>query len=89
MEVLAIVVFVNAAVIIAIIQVKGHKRKIIERIHSMGCEVISIERKSFYEGPFLFIRRGRTIYQIRYRKDNEEKMGWVMFGNISGPDWRL
>lgn len=89
MEVLAVVIFVNSVVIIAIIQVKGHKRKIKERIHSIGGEVIAVEKKSFNTGPFVYDRRGRTIYKVRYMKDNEEKEGWVMFGSLSGPDWRL
>jgi hypothetical protein len=89
MEALALVIFVCFAVMIAIIQVKIQKRKIIEQMLSMGCKVISIERKVFHTGPFVWVKRGRTVYKIRYKKDKEEKEGWVMFGDLSGPDWRL
>lgn len=89
MEVVGVVMFVLIAVSIPFIQAEKHKRSIIEKIHSIDGEVICVEKKMFYTGPFVINRRGRTIYLIKYKTGSEVKEGWVMFGNIYGPDWRL
>lgn len=88
-EVFAVVILVVFAVSMSIAQVKNHKKKIMEQVRSINGEIISVERKTFSTGPFLWVRRGRTVYRIEYRKDNEVKEGWVKFGDLSGPDWRL
>lgn len=89
MEIVIIVMFIMFAVLISIIQIDKHKKRINEKIHLIGGEVISIERKIFYTGPFLRVRRGRTVYKIKYRLGNEIKEGWVKFGDLLGPDWKL
>jgi hypothetical protein len=89
MEFVIIVIFVVFAVSISIIQVKSHRRKITERINSIGGKVIRIERKSVFAGPFLGVSRGKTVYRIEYKKGEEVKEGWVKFGDLYGPDWRL
>jgi hypothetical protein len=89
MELIALTMLVIFAVSIYIVQIKNHKRKIKEKVHLLGGEVITIERKTFFTGPFFVVRRGRTVYRIEYKKDNSIKVGWVKFGDLSGPDWRI
>jgi hypothetical protein len=90
MEAVVIVLFVVFAISISIFQRKSYERKIMEQINSIGGEVTSIERKTFSGGPFFIVgRRGRTIYRIEYRKDNKIREGWVKFGGLFGPDWKL
>jgi uncharacterized membrane protein len=89
MEFFIVVVFVIFIVFIAIFQVKSHEKRITKKVHTIGGEVISIKRKTFSTGPFLAVGKGRTVYRIEYRIGNEIKEGWVKFGSLSGPDWRL
>jgi hypothetical protein len=89
MQAVIIVIFIAFAVSISILQHKSHQRKITEKIHSIGGVVINIERKAFSGGPFFMVGKGRTVYRIEYRKDNEVREGWVKFGDLSGADWRL
>jgi hypothetical protein len=89
MEAVIIILFVVFAVSISILQHKSHQRKITEQIHSIGGEVINTERKTFSRGPFFMVGKGRTVYRIEYRKDDEVREGWVKFGDLFGPDWRL
>jgi hypothetical protein len=89
MQVVIIVIFIVFAVSISILQYKSHKRKITEQIHSIGGEVIDIERKAFSGGPFFMVGKGRTVYRIEYRKDNKVREGWVKFGGLFGAEWRL
>lgn len=84
-----IVVFIILAVIIFIVQGESHKTKITEQVNSMGGEVINIERKTFATGPFIIAGKGKTIYRFEYSIDNEVKEGWVKFGSLFGPDWKL
>lgn len=89
MGALVIVVFIIFAVIMFIVQGESHKRKITEEVNSMGGQVINIERKTFDRGPFVIVGKGKTIYRFEYSIDNEIKEGWVRFGSIFGPDWKL
>jgi hypothetical protein len=89
MKVFAIVIFVVFAILLSVLQVKRHKRKITEQIHSIGGEVISIKKQNFSPGPFIIVGRGRTVYRIEYIKNSEVKYGWVKFGDLFGPDWRI
>jgi len=54
-------------------------------------EVINIERRNFFKGigPFMVVGRGRVVYRIEYRIGDQVKEGWVKFGRLFGPDWRL
>jgi hypothetical protein len=89
MEVVVILLFVVFVLVISSVQVNSHKQRITEQIHSIGGQIVRIERKSVFTGPFVGVRRGRTVYRIEYRKDGMLKEGWVKFGDLSGPDWRL
>jgi hypothetical protein len=89
MEALSLVLLVVFAVSIYIFQRISHQRKIMEQIKSIGGDVINIERKSYFGGPFIMVGKGHTVYRIEYRKGSELKEGWVRFGSLLGPDWRL
>lgn len=89
MSVVLILLFAIFVVLISFLQVRSHKQKIREKVHSIGGEVISIKREFFFKGPFLVVRRGRTMYKFQYSKDNIIKIGWVLFGDLSGPHWKL
>ncbi|MCR3923445.1 MAG: hypothetical protein NUK65_13185 [Firmicutes bacterium] len=89
MEALMIVLFVISTVTISYIQSRNHRYKIIKQIDGMGGKVLFIERKRFDTGPFLLFRRGRSIYKIKYSIEDEIKEGWVKFGDLFGPEWRL
>ncbi|MDR5659624.1 hypothetical protein RH915_08965 [Serpentinicella sp. ANB-PHB4] len=67
------------------------KEKIREKIASLGGEVISIERRNIFTGigPFKIVGKGRVVYRIEYRLNGSTEEGWVRFGGLLGPDWRL
>jgi hypothetical protein len=85
----AVILFIVLAIAIAILQGQSHERKITEQIESMGGTVINIEKKLFSTGPFMVVGKGRTVYRIEYRVGNDDREGWVRFGGLLGPDWRL
>jgi hypothetical protein len=88
---LIIIFLVVLIVLITIVQYQGHQSKINEKITSIGAEVINVERRNFFTGigPFMAVGKGRTVYRIKYRVGSEIKEGWVRFGGLFGPDWRL
>jgi hypothetical protein len=88
---MAIVLMMIAVFIAVGLQRASYERKIKERIKSMGGEVIGIEKSGFLSGlgPFTVVGKGRTVYRIEYRIGTSAKEGWVRFGSILGPDWRL
>jgi hypothetical protein len=89
MEAIVIVMFVTVAVLISITQDKSHVQKIEEKINGLGGQIIKIEREKFSTGPFMIIARGKTVYRVNYKMSGETKEGWVKFGDLFGPDWRL
>jgi hypothetical protein len=89
MNIFIILVFIGIAISIYFIQKVNHEAKINEQIRSIGGSVISFESRTFNTGPFLFVGKGRTVYRIEYQVGDEIKEGWVRFGGLFGPDWRL
>lgn len=89
MEVLVLIVFIILGIVFSFIQADSHESKIREQIQSMGGTVVSIEKKYFATGPFIAVGKGRTVYRIEYRIGGKLKEGWVRFGGLFGPDWRL
>ncbi len=85
----AVILFIMLAIVISVFQGESHERKITEQIESMGGRVISIEKKHFSIGPFMVVGKGRTVYRIEYRIGDDDREGWVRFGGLLGPDWRL
>jgi hypothetical protein len=86
-----IIIFAVLILFLLIFQTSGRENKIDEKIRSIGGEVISKERRNFFTGigPFMVVGKGRAVYRIEYRIDGEIKEGWVRFGGLLGPDWRL
>lgn len=91
MDVLCIVVFIIIAIIIYFARIESHQDSIASKINFLGGRLISYERRNFFTGigPFMFVGKGRMIYRIEYEVDGIKKEGWVKFGGISGPDWRM
>ena len=88
---IAVIVLVIIVVAISILQKESHITRINNQIEAMGGKVISIEKRSILSGlgPFMVVGKGRTVYKIQYSIRNEEIEGWVRFGGLMGPDWRL
>lgn len=89
MGLIAIIFFVIIGIAFYFIQRENHENKINEQIQSLGGRVISIESRTFSTGPFILVGKGRTVYRIEYEVGNEVREGWVKFGGLFGPDWRL
>ncbi|WP_026477854.1 hypothetical protein [Alkaliphilus transvaalensis] len=92
MEGLAILFFIIIGVFIyTIMQLEGYQKKIHNHIESIGGKVVSIEKRGMFSGigPFSIVGKNRTIYRILYIKGDRQKEGWVRFGGLMGPDWRL
>ncbi|NMA82994.1 MAG: hypothetical protein GX962_03910 [Epulopiscium sp.] len=84
-----IIPFIILAVAIFFLQGESHERRIHTEVQSIGGEVISIERKVFGRGPFVLVGKGQVVYRIEYQVGTTRKEGWVKFGSLFGPDWRL
>lgn len=89
MEIFVIILFIALAIVISAFRGESHERRIREQIEAIGGRVVSIERKHFSIGPFMVVGKGRVVYRIEYRIGNDAKEGWVRFGGLFGPDWRL
>lgn len=76
---------------LAIVLGRARKRKIEEKIVSMGGEIIHIERRNFFTGtgPFMITGKGSAVYRIEYLIGGSKKEGWVKFGGLFGPNWKL
>jgi hypothetical protein len=86
---IAVILFIVLIIVLSVLQGESHERKIKEQIESMGGTVVNIEKKLFSTGPFMVVGKGRTVYRIEYRVGNNTREGWVRFGGLFGPDWRL
>jgi hypothetical protein len=89
MHVLLVIVAVAAVIVLNIFTNEHYEKKIDNQISAMGGRVIHIEKKVFGTGPFVLCGKGRTIYRIEYEIEDEIREGWVRFGSLFGPDWRL
>ncbi|WP_139904125.1 hypothetical protein [Clostridium thermarum] len=89
MEAVIILLFATVAVLISVTQDKNHERKIEDKIKELGGQVIEIKREKYSTGPYTIIARGKIVYRIKYKIGSEIKEGWVKFGDLFGPDWRL
>jgi len=91
MEGMLMIVFVVFGIVMFIAIGSGRENKIQEKVREMGGEVITIERRNFFTGigPFMVVGKGRVIYRFEYRIGSQVMEGWVRFGGLFGPDWRL
>lgn len=89
MSVIIVVSVITIAIIIYFIQGESHKNSINTKVEELGGKVVSIERTVFNNGPFFIKGKGKSIYKFEYIMEGERKEGWVTFGSLFGPDWRL
>lgn len=89
MGAIAILLFIGLVIVLSVLQKESHERRINEQIEGMGGRVIIIEKKLFSTGPFMVVGKGRTVYRIEYKVNDSIREGWVRFGGLFGPDWRL
>jgi len=90
MEIFAFGLMILIVIVLWVTIPRIHRRKIHEKVAARGGEVIEIERSWLALGPFKIAGRGRTIYKFVYLSSTgERKEGWVKFGAVLGPDWRL
>lgn len=89
--ILIIVLAIPLCIFLSIVRRGAHEDTIHSVIESMGGEVLYIEKRNFFSGigPFNVVGKGRVVYRIIYRVQGKEKEGWVRFGGLMGPDWRL
>lgn len=86
---IVIVLFAVFAFVMFFVQRSSHETSIKSQVESLGGTVISCERTMFNNGPFFFRGKGGSIYRFEYNIGNETREGWVRFGSLFGPDWRL
>jgi len=88
---IVIIAFIIFAVFLYFVQNISHDSRIEEKIRSIGGEVVQVERRNFFTGlgPFMVVGKGRSVYRIEYTVNVNTKEGWVRFGGLMGPDWRL
>lgn len=72
--------------ILAVILSKGYESSIEEKVEKIDGEVISIEGRSMYIGPFRYKTKEQHVYRFKYEHDGETKVGWVRFGPFRD-DW--
>lgn len=91
MELLVIIVFIVIGIILYLIRSESHQTRIESMINSLGGSLIGYERRNIFTGlgPFMVVGKGRMIYRIDYEIGGIRKEGWVRFGGIAGPDWRM
>lgn len=91
MPFLLFILFLFLAVGVSFLQKARYEEKIKEMVATQGGEFISLERRNFIAGlgPFMMVGKGRSVYRFEYRVGTEIREGWVKFGNLFGPDWRL
>jgi hypothetical protein len=83
------IVMVIIVIIISFYSDKSHKETIRDEIKYMGGDVINIERCWFGSGPFILKGKGATVYKFEYYLDGKYKIGYVKFGSMLGPKWKL
>ena len=91
MQFLIVLILIPVIVYLFLARTQYLEKSIYEKIEAHGGKVISIERRNFFTGigPFHVVGKKRVVYRIVYEKNGVEKEGWVRFGGIMGPDWRL
>lgn len=87
MDILAIIIII----IVRFTRIDNHQDRINSKVNSLGGHLISYEKRDFFTsiGPFIFIGKNQMIYRIEYEVDGIKKEGWVRFGRILAPDWRM
>ncbi len=90
-DLLVVILVLAVAVPLIIFQKSRHEALIKEKISQIGGTYIDHNREIglLGAGPFKLVGRGQTVYHINYRIGVQAKEGWVRFGGLGGPDWRV
>ena len=89
LDIIGIVLILTFAIVLFLYQSVHHERKIGEKISELGGNIIKLERKYFSYGPLKWEIGDKTVNRIEYEINGEYYEGWVKFGGLMGPDWRL
>lgn len=91
MEAFGLVFLIIICAVIYSARIESHKDSIENKINFIGGRLINYEQRGFFSeiGPFTIVGKGRIIYRIEYEVDGIKKEGWVRFGGLFGPDWRM
>lgn len=89
MNVVILILFILVSIGLFFLQRQNHERKINEYVESLGGRVTAIEHRTFSTGPFILPGKGRNVYRFEYTVCSDTREGWVKFGGLFGPDWRL
>lgn len=91
MEVIAVIMLVVFIGAFIVFQYSRYNRLIHEKIEEMGGNHLNHERRWGFIGigPYKMVGKGQTVYWFSYEINGHRKEGWVKFGSIFGPDWRL
>jgi uncharacterized membrane protein len=83
--------FIIVIILIILVRTENQTDTIESKITGIGGTLIGFEKCNFFSGigPFMVIGKGRVIYRIEYEYDGIQQEGWVRFGGLGGPDWRL
>lgn len=86
--IIPIIIFVIA---IIVLQHSRYNRLIHEKVEELGGTYLDHQRRwGFISiGPYKVVGKGQTVYCFTYLLDDIEKEGWVKFGSLFGPDWRV
>lgn len=92
MEALVILLFIGMAIVMYFVRAESHSEKIGAYVESLGGILIEFDTAGLFKGglgPFMVVGKGRVVYHVIYKINNEKREGWVRFGGIGGPDWRF
>ena len=92
MESIGIVIIIMAVAIpLIMFQTSRYEGLIQDRVQSMGGRYLSHDREwgLIGAGPYKLVGKGQTVYRITYELEGTTKEGWVKFGGLMGPDWRM
>lgn len=83
------IVIIIIFILISVFSNWSHKDTIRDKIKYMGGEVINIEKCWLGSGTFLLKGKGVTVYKFEYYLEGKYKVGYVKFGSMFGPKWKL
>jgi len=86
-----LIILIPLLIYLYFVRIQSYENRIYDEIEALGGKVIDIERRNFFTGigPFHVVGKNRVVFRIVYEINGVEKEGWVRFGGIMGPDWRL
>lgn len=89
MGIIVIILFIAFSTYMLYLQGEHYKEEIYRQIKHLGGQVINIERQTLSTRPFSISGKEVAVYKIKYKIGDEVEEGWVRFGGIFGPNWKL